>query len=516
MTHESSASGAVEDLPEFRLRLLTDGPDARGRLLAEMGTNGSPKFLVLAGSPVRAEVVPSFAEHVASAYRLRAARIADGTLVPSERWPSYLEAVRDIECNSPSGAAAVCLGLSANGRTDWKTAEGRPVGDFIAQTGSDANSSTLRRTSQLVLGLFELLAEHPEGLHYKEAVDALQERLPPTAYERTSGTADGRSRYQVSLGFHTSGPVKYGWLNKNSGVWSLTLAGREALERFRGVPDAYGAEAARLWKEWQAGSDSAERRAWLVRGANVDGGDLIHSLWMPDGLVSVPAVRLRRDGVAAGTTREALQHIVAVDFEAIAAYSEQDKLVDQFHAFLTRMRPGDAICTASAGKLFVGEITGPPTRLPATADQTSGLRRQVSWEPTGHDADQLPEALRQLLSTQDDVVELTVVLDDLTALRGDLGREGLIESMIEELEQDPLVELPTTTIRRELRLPDADEALRDRLMVHDVVWLQKRRTTAPRQPVACRTGSHRAIRNQRARPAHGRGTTPHQSPRHHP
>lgn len=46
--------------PEFLLRLPNGGPEARVRLLTEKGTNGSQKFVVLAGSPARPEVVPSF------------------------------------------------------------------------------------------------------------------------------------------------------------------------------------------------------------------------------------------------------------------------------------------------------------------------------------------------------------------------------------------------------------------------------------------------------------------------
>nr|WP_308122800.1 hypothetical protein [Streptomyces geysiriensis] len=44
--------------PEFRLRLPNGGPYARGRVLPSKGMNGSPKFLVLAGSPVRRETLP--------------------------------------------------------------------------------------------------------------------------------------------------------------------------------------------------------------------------------------------------------------------------------------------------------------------------------------------------------------------------------------------------------------------------------------------------------------------------
>ena len=92
--------------PEFQIRLPHGGPAARGRLLDEKGTNGSQKFLVLAGSPVRHEVAPSFSSRALSSHKLRERLISDGDIVESARWPGYLETARDIVCNSPSAAAA--------------------------------------------------------------------------------------------------------------------------------------------------------------------------------------------------------------------------------------------------------------------------------------------------------------------------------------------------------------------------------------------------------------------------
>ena len=62
------------EYPEFQIRMPHGGPVARGRLLDEKGTNGSQMFMVLAGSPVRPEVVPSFPVQVSSSYSLRERR----------------------------------------------------------------------------------------------------------------------------------------------------------------------------------------------------------------------------------------------------------------------------------------------------------------------------------------------------------------------------------------------------------------------------------------------------------
>ncbi|TDD27783.1 hypothetical protein E1287_33935 [Actinomadura sp. KC06] len=50
----------VDEYPELQLRLPKGGPLAYGRLMDEQGTNGSQKFMVLAGSPAREDSVPSF------------------------------------------------------------------------------------------------------------------------------------------------------------------------------------------------------------------------------------------------------------------------------------------------------------------------------------------------------------------------------------------------------------------------------------------------------------------------
>ncbi|MFJ4863706.1 hypothetical protein [Streptomyces sp. NPDC088748] len=66
----------AEEYPQFQLKLPHGGPTARGRLLSEMGTNGSQKMMVLAGSPARPDVVPSFPLRMPSSHRLREKLIA--------------------------------------------------------------------------------------------------------------------------------------------------------------------------------------------------------------------------------------------------------------------------------------------------------------------------------------------------------------------------------------------------------------------------------------------------------
>ncbi|MFI8307203.1 DUF4357 domain-containing protein [Streptomyces sp. NPDC085927] len=348
MSEQGEAPSGATQYPEFRLRLPNDGPEARGRLLSDKGTNGSQKFVVLAGSPARAEVVPSFPRRMPSSYRLRRRLIDEGILVESARLPGWLETTRDVECNSPSAAAEILVGRSANGWTEWKSADGHPLADFLDQV----------------------------------------------------------------------------W-------WGRT-------------------------------------RAWLVRGSNVSGLDLVQRLWLPEGVVSLSARHLRKD-VDQGSSKDRLRAAVDEDYASTATYNQKMQLVEDIHAFLSRMRPGDTMCTISGGRLHVGEISGPAEQVDSE-DGRSNLRRPVDWAGQGHPYDTLPEELQQRLSAQHDVVDLTAVKDLIDGLG--LSDQDLIEEA-EATDRDPSVEIPAITARRELELPRPTEELAADLLVHDVAWLQE-------------------------------------------
>ncbi|WP_217130835.1 DUF4357 domain-containing protein [Streptomyces sp. AC558_RSS880] len=348
MSEEYEVPAGTTQYPEFRLRLPGDGPEARGRLLTDKGTNGSQKFVVLAGSPGRAEVVPSFPHRMPSSYRLRRRLIDEGALVESATWPGWLETTRDIECNSPSAAAEILVGRSANGWAEWKSADGHPLADYLDQV----------------------------------------------------------------------------WWGRN--------------------------------------------RAWLVRGSNVSGLDLVQRLWLSEGLVSLSARHLRK-GVEQGISKDRLRTAVDEDYTSTATYNQKLQLVEDMHAFLSRMRPGDTMCTISGGRLYVGEVSGPAEQVDSE-DGRSHLRRPVDWAGQGHPYDELPEELQQRLSAQHDVVDLTVAKDLIDGLG--LSDQDLIDEA-EATDRDPSVEIPALTARRELELPRPTEELAADLLVHDTAWLEE-------------------------------------------
>ncbi|MCZ4605861.1 DUF4357 domain-containing protein [Streptomyces sp. Lzd4kr] len=241
----------------------------------------------LAGSPGRPDVVPSFPVRMPSSYRLRQRLIEDDIFVESETWPGWMELIEDVECNSPSAAAEILVGRSANGWLEWKTADGHPLSDYLDQ------------------------------------------------------------------------------------VW------------------------------W------GPNRAWLVRGSNASGLDLVRRLWLPKGLVTL-RVRHLRQGVEQDISKDRLRAAVEEDYASTATYNQKVQLVEEMHMFLSRMRPGDTMCTISGGRLYVGKITGDAEQL-ASEDGRSDLRRPVDWADNWHAYEDLPEALQQKLSAQHDVVDLTAV-----------------------------------------------------------------------------------------------------------
>ncbi|WP_327332219.1 DUF4357 domain-containing protein [Streptomyces anulatus] len=340
----------AEEYPEFQLRLPHGGPTARGRLLSEMGTNGSQKMVVLAGSPARPEVVPSFALRTPSSHRLREKLIAERAIRETTTWSGWLEVVQDVECNSPSAAGDILVGRSCNGWLEWKTEDGRPLADFLEQ------------------------------------------------------------------------------------VWA------------------------------------GPSRAWLVRGAHPSGSDLVQRVWFLEGRVTLAAPWLRPD-VAQGVSKEKLRTLVDADYDSTATYNEKVQLVDELHAFFSRMRPGDTVCTVSDGRLYIGEITGRVEQRVAE-DGSSYLRRPVEWGREGFPLDGLPEELRQQLSLKHDVVDLTTS----KAIVDGMGVSD--EELVEEARDagaDSGAEPAALTARREVELPAPTEELRARLNVHHVEWLHELR-----------------------------------------
>ena len=99
------------------LILKSKGVEARGQDTAE-------GFVVRAGSLAVKEDVPSIHDNLK---QLRRTLLGQGVFVDEG---THYRLTQDYTFNSPSTAASVLLGRSANGRTEWKDAQGRTLKDI--------------------------------------------------------------------------------------------------------------------------------------------------------------------------------------------------------------------------------------------------------------------------------------------------------------------------------------------------------------------------------------------------
>jgi len=110
------AQGTAKSQPGGILFCRIKGAEGKGQRTA----NG---FVVFAGSTAVLEERPS-AESYPSVLTQRKQLVAQGVLVPSN---GFLTFAKDVEFASPSAAAVVIHGGSANGLTSWKTADGKTL-----------------------------------------------------------------------------------------------------------------------------------------------------------------------------------------------------------------------------------------------------------------------------------------------------------------------------------------------------------------------------------------------------
>ncbi len=216
------------------------------------------------------------------------------------------------------------------------------------------------------------------------------------------------------------------------------------------VPDNWAPAEAAAFKAWRGDAagdppEPAPARAWLVRGNNVNGHDLVPT-WLNRGTVSLAASKLRE--VHEGMSREELKPVVDADY-AHTSYAAKAEKLDEFHAFLSKMQLGDLIATLSQGRLFLGTITGPASYHEST-DERSNLRRQVEWVGgrTGYNYDKIPD-LRSRLQVQRDVLDLTQQIETLHALLEGTSSDPDDSAVVEEV----VLRDATAKLARSLHIP---------------------------------------------------------------
>lgn len=102
----------------------------KGKGVSAQGFESTQGFVVKSGSEAVAETVPSMEQHVRGMYELRQELIRNGVLA---KQGDHFVFTQDYVFSSPSTAAAVVLGRSANGRIEWKDKSGRTLKELQTQ-----------------------------------------------------------------------------------------------------------------------------------------------------------------------------------------------------------------------------------------------------------------------------------------------------------------------------------------------------------------------------------------------
>lgn len=115
---------AFEQAPKAPAAKVAPVLTCKGKGVQATGYEASQGFVVRVGSQAVADTVPSMALHVRGMVDLRQELIGNGVLGLQG---GLYQFTQDYSFSSPSTAAAVVLGRSANGRIEWKAADGRTL-----------------------------------------------------------------------------------------------------------------------------------------------------------------------------------------------------------------------------------------------------------------------------------------------------------------------------------------------------------------------------------------------------
>lgn len=155
------------------------------------------------------------------------------------------------------------------------------------------------------------------------------------------------------------------------------------------------------------------KRAWMVRGTNVDGYNLVAD-WLGSGFVSISVSQLAE--VSLYPSHDELKAAVETAYQH-KSYAYRGQQLEELDRFVRRMTEGDLVLTPLRGTVYLGEITSSfyfTEAEPAHAN----LRRRVRWYELSQpiDASDLPAPVPALLQSQADIVDLTEAYDQLAAL----------------------------------------------------------------------------------------------------
>ena len=207
----------------------------------------------------------------------------------------------------------------------------------------------------------------------------------------------------------------------------------------------------------------AVKRAWMVRGTNVDGFNLVHE-WLQDGFVSLSASQL--GDVGARVSYDDLKQAVEAGYQH-KSYAYRGQRLEEFDRFLRRMRDLDLVVAPMQGRVYIGELIG-PAYFAESAAPHSNLRRDVTWfhpdKPI--DGGTLQAPVPALLQSQAYVVDLTEAYDQIVSLVPEAEPAPVA---IEEPARKPLAFNEITQELAKTLLMDEAELAK----IRDLLWEQK-------------------------------------------
>lgn len=186
-------------------------------------------------------------------------------------------------------------------------------------------------------------------------------------------------------------------------------------------------------------------RAWLVRGSNVAGVDMVPE-WVEEGYCSLSARRLAQLDLPA--SRQEIAARVEIDY-ADRTYSVRADRITEFDLFLNRMNAGDLVVTPFHANLVIGRVTGPATMIQSDGGR-SNLRRPVEWlnaaEPLNFE--NIPGPIAAKLKAQHEIVDLSSDVDTLEELVSAEQPDGVAERKARAAE----LQAPTQQLADELHV----------------------------------------------------------------
>ena len=209
------------------------------------------------------------------------------------------------------------------------------------------------------------------------------------------------------------------------------------------------------------------KRAWMVRGTNVDGYNLVPG-WLEGSYVSLNATQLADAEPVSSLRHDVLKRIVETAYQH-KSYAYRGQRLDELDRFILRMHPGDLITTHMNGQLYIGRAEGDAYFEQEAA--RSNLRRSIGWfnAESPVDLSLLHAPLPALLQSQADVVDLTEAYDQLASLVPGKPTESPPPVRVIEKEQRSLSFNPVTAAAAADLLMDQAELQQ----IADLLWERK-------------------------------------------